>query len=692
MRQNTVWPMVSVWHPAIRIALASLLVLYGVFFSQTAAGSKPAELKNHADFYLALKDYTRVYVDKHALLTIDEIINRDELFSAVATPYIDFGGVMRGRAWLKTSLHYTSPNTASPNTASVNTASINNNPSTHTASLTQSIWRFDINRQYYREADVYVLRKGKQPEHILHSRLSHSFYTRPVADRMLGVDIALNPGETVDLYIAIRADASTFMPLGVGNVEAILKRHTKEHSLNVVLNGMLLSFVVAALLLIPVIGWRIALSFSLYLLGGLAYIAHADGYTFVHLWPNHMTWNDPMNLSLMATMPIFGLLFSRELFNFQATHPRLDRFILLYCAVACAVVFSAYWLYQWPSTKVIGYLVPPTGSIAQIAAAVIAYRSNKPGASAYAVGAGFILCSFTYAVLANTLTGQFNQDITLDFGHFALIIEGAAFIAAIAIRLTRIKKERDRALLAELSITREKLHLSTQLQQARQDFYAAQQLADQRRSQLNTVGHDIRQPLISLRTALDNMGGPDEDTIQQIRKSFDYLEKLTLENLFGKNAAATDVSETSDIETFHLSVVLDNVSAMFSNEARRQGIAFRYRPQDVSVVSDPIALMRIVSNLVSNAIQHSEATGLLLAARKRGSCVQIEVRDNGKGMTQQDALKYRQAHTKSSDSEGSGLGLAIVSTLTNKLNLPFTVCTRPGKGSAFFIQVPLADG
>ncbi|MEM8936965.1 MAG: HAMP domain-containing sensor histidine kinase, partial [Pseudomonadota bacterium] len=85
-------------------------------------------------------------------------------------------------------------------------------------------------------------------------------------------------------------------------------------------------------------------------------------------------------------------------------------------------------------------------------------------------------------------------------------------------------------------------------------------------------------------------------------------------------------------------------------------------PSTVRVCCDPVILRRMVQNLISNAIRHSEGTRVLLGVRRRATGVSIEVYDNGKGIPK-DRLTHifeefsRIDGASSERSPGLGLGL-----------------------------------
>ena len=338
----------------------------------------------------------------------------------------------------------------------------------------------------------------------------------------------------------------------------------------------------------------------------------------------------------------------------------------------------------------LAYLLPPIGSILQVFAGVTAMRRKLLGGTPYLVGAFFVMSSLAYAFIAHVVPGHFNLDATLDYGHLTLIVECFAFAAAIVMRLSGLRSERDNAIKAELQATREKLRLSADLQRSQTDYFKARKLSDQRRNQLSSVSHDLRQPLISLRAALGNMSNPDEDAAQRMYDAFDYLESLAQEQLGTDEAFVSTQKEVGQLEVFSVKIVLDNVYEMFKDEAAEKGLEFRYKPLDAKIMSDPVVLMRAVNNLVSNAIKHTQSGSVLLAARRRDTHIQIEVWDTGAGMSKEEVARVSARGVRGESSSGSGLGLAIVKDISDGLGLDFHLQSRVGRGTLAILHLPKA--
>lgn len=113
---------------------------------------------------------------------------------------------------------------------------------------------------------------------------------------------------------------------------------------------------------------------------------------------------------------------------------------------------------------------------------------------------------------------------------------------------------------------------------------------------------------------------------------------------------------------------------------------------DFSVLGDEAALMRVVVNLVSNAVKFTPRGGSVLAqVRDWGAEVELRVIDTGIGIAAAEIPRifdpYRQVHT---GRKGSGLGLAVVKGLVETHGGRVTVESDPDKGSCFAVTLPRA--
>jgi len=111
--------------------------------------------------------------------------------------------------------------------------------------------------------------------------------------------------------------------------------------------------------------------------------------------------------------------------------------------------------------------------------------------------------------------------------------------------------------------------------------------------------------------------------------------------------------------------------------------------------TDRTLLHRILINLVSNALRHTDRGAVLIACRRGPSHARIEVWDTGPGIPLEAQASIFDELVQLNNPErdihkGLGLGLAIVRRTADLLHHPITLCSRVDRGSRFSVVVPLA--
>jgi signal transduction histidine kinase len=100
------------------------------------------------------------------------------------------------------------------------------------------------------------------------------------------------------------------------------------------------------------------------------------------------------------------------------------------------------------------------------------------------------------------------------------------------------------------------------------------------------------------------------------------------------------------------------------------------------VRGNPVATVRVVGNLVKNAINNTPSGRVLLGCRREeGACV-ICIADTGRGMDARTLSRVREAFEQGDDvQDGHGLGLHIVASLCARLGYHFDISSAEGRGT-----------
>jgi CheY-like chemotaxis protein/anti-sigma regulatory factor (Ser/Thr protein kinase) len=148
-------------------------------------------------------------------------------------------------------------------------------------------------------------------------------------------------------------------------------------------------------------------------------------------------------------------------------------------------------------------------------------------------------------------------------------------------------------------------------------------------------------------------------------------------------------------QDFELQAIFNRVERELAPQADALGLAYRTRDTTQAVHSDPALVELILRNLVANAIRYTPRGGLLVASRRRGDEVWMEVWDTGVGIAPQDqAAVFREFHQVGSAGagrrKGFGLGLAICEGLAHALHHRLWLNSTPRRGSVFRLALPAA--
>lgn len=211
--------------------------------------------------------------------------------------------------------------------------------------------------------------------------------------------------------------------------------------------------------------------------------------------------------------------------------------------------------------------------------------------------------------------------------------------------------------------------------------------------------HDLLQPLNAarmfsslLRSHLhDDAGRHAADSIDGALAAQDAILNSLLD-ISRMESGQLDVR----IHDVALGPLLQVLAHNFGVLAENQGLKLSCVATRQVVRTDENLLRRILQNFVSNAIRYSRHGRIVVGCRRVGNGnLRIEVHDQGPGIP--EALQreifeeFRRLDEGRADDRGTGLGLAIVERLGRLLGHPIGLRSQLGRGSVFWVCVPLGD-
>jgi signal transduction histidine kinase len=156
-----------------------------------------------------------------------------------------------------------------------------------------------------------------------------------------------------------------------------------------------------------------------------------------------------------------------------------------------------------------------------------------------------------------------------------------------------------------------------------------------------------------------------------------------------------NVARPAPVERFPLDVnrsIADIVESMrgYADESGI-GLESRFSTEPVIIEGDVFALGRVYRNLITNAIQATQAGGRVTVATARaGEMIEVSISDTGSGIPPErlGAIFDDFVTTKK---RGLGLGLAITKRIVEQLDGNITVASEMGKGTTFTMRFPVAQ-
>ena len=304
--------------------------------------------------------------------------------------------------------------------------------------------------------------------------------------------------------------------------------------------------------------------------------------------------------------------------------------------------------------------------------------------SASAFAGIFLVLAFV--LLALVLTTQVVRPVRLAAQSATRLSEGN-----LAERL-RVSGEDDLARLA-LAFNSMAASLERQIEQL-------QELSKVQQQFVSDVSHELRTPLTTITMAADLLNASSEEFDPASKRASILLlkqtqrfELLLMELLeISRHDAKAATLEISAVNLNHLiEVLVDDLSPI----AQELGIEISFEAVDAanSLWCDPRRLERIIRNLVSNAIEHTNSEGVDIQIDSTDEFVQIAVIDHGVGLSAEHQLRvfdrfWRADPSRQRTLGGTGLGLAIALEDAKLHGGTIRVASELDKGSTFTCIIP----
>ncbi len=276
-------------------------------------------------------------------------------------------------------------------------------------------------------------------------------------------------------------------------------------------------------------------------------------------------------------------------------------------------------------------------------------------------------------------------------------ISVALIIAMMGVVLTTLATDAFSLFRESFEIRLQQVALNEQLQSALEEA----ELANNAKTRfLASASHDLRQPIhaLSLFSAALAMRPLDERS-----RDIAHHMDTALQSLAAQLDALLDISklDAGVVQANHtplnLRRLLEHVYEEFVQDARDKGLDMVFEcAQDAVVDTDQMLFMRIVRNLLANAIKYSDSGQVSLVVTVQPGVYVVTVRDTGHGIAEEEQTNifeefYQVDNPHRDRTQGLGLGLAIVKRLAALLQIDLQMQSSAGDGTAFSLVVPAVE-
>ncbi|WP_019155636.1 AAA family ATPase [Robertmurraya massiliosenegalensis] len=237
---------------------------------------------------------------------------------------------------------------------------------------------------------------------------------------------------------------------------------------------------------------------------------------------------------------------------------------------------------------------------------------------------------------------------------------------------------------------------------------ANEELADAERVRmelLSNISHDLRNPLTSIQGYIEAML---DGIVISPDKQMTYL-KRSKEKLTGLNRLIQDLFELSKLQYGNMTFLKEivNIKKLFYHlcdqhewDIRQKGLKFKSSIEESEDLSQSLVdvdvgrIEQVVTNIVSNAIKHTNEGSISMSLHKEQSQVIFSIIDTGIGISAKDLERiFERSFTgqMTSSITGNGLGLSISKEIIHHHDGVIWAESTQGEGTTIFFTLPIVE-
>ncbi len=215
------------------------------------------------------------------------------------------------------------------------------------------------------------------------------------------------------------------------------------------------------------------------------------------------------------------------------------------------------------------------------------------------------------------------------------------------------------------------------------------------REMARQVAHEIKNPLTPMKLSIQYLQKAIHKNQSNVKALTTNVANTLVEQIDHLSKIAADFARfanigTTQLETFDLHQVLETLKDLYSTNP---GVKLNWIKTEEKIIlrADKTHMNRLFTNLLTNSIDactNRTTCKIDIIEEKRGQEIVIQIRDNGEGIPEEMRSKIF-APNFTTKSSGTGLGLAMCKSIVDQTGGEIWFQTEQGKGSSFFVQLPV---
>ena len=279
------------------------------------------------------------------------------------------------------------------------------------------------------------------------------------------------------------------------------------------------------------------------------------------------------------------------------------------------------------------------------------------------------------------------------------LFEAVMVTLALGLNLKKIQRDKLVADWKYAQSLSERLEISERATRLAEEKAFALETVNSQNALLHASGHDSRQVILALNSAVEvlkrqNRTDADDELVEMLESSADYLSEIVSTTISGANIAASDSGFVA-LSGFRAEALVEPLSMMFKTPFAGKKLKLDVRVVDkVTIISDRPLLMRALANLLSNSYKYTDTGGASIALALEDGRAVITIRDSGAGMPADlvAALNAGTATRIRSDEndQGTGSGFGSAQRIVQTLRGSMRIVASSAAGTEIRITLPAA--